>query len=195
MEIHDLSKQRALYVRGMNEEVLKLLASEPLQPPSGELAVQEAQIRRSGLRVLAQISRRRSGSLAKQSGCAQFPLSRMRGRGECARQVWKWNVVTTRKRRASSSVFSPQLASSGDRILGSERLLDLSWSADEQTHFDEALDWADWRLPDFYGRGLCRYRTDSARQHGVGLSTSSAILKRPKRCSPRPRTRRRNSAT
>jgi CHAT domain-containing protein len=32
--------------------------------------------------------------------------------------------------------------SNGDKFLEANTLLDLSWSADEQTHFDEALDWA-----------------------------------------------------
>jgi CHAT domain-containing protein len=43
-------------------------------------------------------------------------------------------------------LFERSLASaraSGDRFLEATALLNLSWSADEQTHFDEALDWAD----------------------------------------------------
>ena len=43
-------------------------------------------------------------------------------------------------------LFERVLASaraSGDPLWEANALLDLSWSADEQTHFDEALDWAD----------------------------------------------------
>ena len=37
----------------------------------------------------------------------------------------------------------PRARASGDRFWEASTLLDLSWSANEQTHFDEALDWAD----------------------------------------------------
>jgi CHAT domain-containing protein/Flp pilus assembly protein TadD len=47
---------------------------------------------------------------------------------------------------SAQRLFERGLASAragGDRYLEADSLLNLSWSADEQTHFDEALDWAD----------------------------------------------------
>jgi len=48
--------------------------------------------------------------------------------------------------REASPLFGRGLASalrSGDRFAEANELLNLSWSAEEQTHYDEALDWAD----------------------------------------------------
>ena len=51
-------------------------------------------------------------------------------------------------------------------------LLDLSWSADEQTHFDEALDWANAARQISMAHGLCRSSHRLRWGTWAGLTTS-----------------------
>jgi CHAT domain-containing protein len=138
-------RARALRLRGLNDEVLKVLSSEPAPPPSGELALQKL----------------RWESLAYVS-LHKFPEAEQRlGEADriCADSFYLGcaDVVDVRAKlemehghyAKAQVLFERVLASaraSGDPSWEAISLLNLSWSANGQTHFDEALDWADAAL-------------------------------------------------
>ncbi|HEY6769316.1 MAG TPA: CHAT domain-containing tetratricopeptide repeat protein [Candidatus Sulfotelmatobacter sp.] len=135
-------KARVLYRRGMNEEVLKVLASEPAAPPSGELAVQR--LRWEGL---AYVSLHRFLEAEQKFGEAEL-MCRASDSPDCAAVIYGRGTLEMERGRYSQAqrLFESVLASAhadGDPSREANALLDLSWSANEQTHFDEALDWAD----------------------------------------------------
>jgi CHAT domain-containing protein/Tfp pilus assembly protein PilF len=126
----------------MNQDALKLLSSEPAAGPSGELAVQK--LRYEGLAYTSLhdffAAERQFDDADRLCATSEYPA--------CA------DVVTARGmlEMARSNYAQAQLLfekvltfarASGDQVWVAETLLNLSWSANEQTHFDEALDWAD----------------------------------------------------
>ena len=132
---------RALFQRGLYDQALKLLASEAAPVPAGELNIKKLWLQ--GLlhtslhefspaeQEFADADRRCAGS--DYPSCGDVPgahgaLEMQRGRYAEA-QVFFARVLATAR-------------ASGDHRWEANALLDLSWSADEQTHFDEALDWA-----------------------------------------------------
>jgi CHAT domain-containing protein len=128
--------------RGMNDEVLKLIASEPDPPSSGDLAVQRQRLEGvayASLHKFPEAERKlaeaeRLCEVSDYPTCADVVRARavlIMGRGHYAQ---------------AQGLFERVLASArsrGDEFQEANALLDLSWCADEQTHFDEALDWAD----------------------------------------------------
>jgi tetratricopeptide (TPR) repeat protein len=128
--------------RGMNDEVLKLMASEPDPPSSGDLAVQRQRLEGvayASLHKFPEAERKlaeaeRLCEVSDYPTCADVVRARavlIMGRGHYAQ---------------AQGLFERVLASArsrGDEFQEANALLDLSWCADEQTHFDEALDWAD----------------------------------------------------
>ena len=132
-------KARILYVRGMYEGVLEQLSSEPSKLPAGELSVQKRRFE-----GMAYVSLHRFAEAEQKFGEAE---------GMCAVSTYPTcaDVVNERGRlemerghyAQAQDLFERVLAAartSGDRVWEAETLLNLSWSADEQTHFDEALD-------------------------------------------------------
>ena len=130
-----------LHLQGMNDQALRLLSSEPTSPPSGELAVQK--LRWEGLAYLSLHkfleAEQRFGLAERMCVASAYPVcadvANARGTLEMERGHYA----------QAQSFFERVLASarvSGDPLWEANALLDLSWSADEQTHFDEALDWA-----------------------------------------------------
>jgi CHAT domain-containing protein len=134
-------RARTRYRLGNNDEALKLLASEPTPLPPGELAVQK--LRWEGL-AYASLHRFTDADGAFQEAgriCAitDYPV--------CADVVSAQGVVEMHRGHYAQAqpFFERVLASaraSHNSVWEANTLLDLSWSADEQTHFDEALDWA-----------------------------------------------------
>jgi len=135
-------RAKALHGQDMNNDALKLLTSEPAPPSSGDLAVQR-------LRLESVIY----GSLRKFQ---EAELRLAEAERLCADSVYPGCGDVVRARGVlemkyghyaqAQGFFERALAfgrADGDQFLEANALLDLSWSADEQTHFDEALDWAD----------------------------------------------------
>jgi len=131
-----------LIFRGMSDSVLALLASEPATLPSGELAVQERRLQAVAFASLHKFPESELNLTEAERLCAvsNYPacaeVVRARGRLEMERghfalaQMFYERALASARRR-------------GDPFLEAVALLNLSWSAEEQTHFDEALDWAD----------------------------------------------------
>jgi CHAT domain-containing protein len=135
-------RARVMHLRGQNDKALGLLLSEPAPRPSGELAVQRLRwegIVYSSLHKFTEADKafeetEKICTVTNYSVCAdvvgaQGVLEMDRGRYEQAQTLFERVLAVAR--------------SSGDQFWEANTLLDLSWSADEQAHFDEALDWAD----------------------------------------------------
>jgi CHAT domain-containing protein len=131
-----------LFWQGMNNRVLARLTSQPSPPPSGDLASQALR-----LEGLANASNHKfweaEQKLKEAEGlCAgsEYPacgeVVRARGRLEMERGHFAQAQDYYEKTLTSART-------QGSRFLEAVALLNLSWSAEEQTHFDEALDWAD----------------------------------------------------
>ena len=132
----------ALTWRGMSDPVLTLLASEAMAPPSDDLAIHKAR-----LEALAYVSQHRfpeaeqrlrdADHLCATSilvACAEVISARgglemERGRFEPAQHLFEQTLALVREK--------------GDRFLQAETLMNLSWSALQLEHFDEAVDWSD----------------------------------------------------
>lgn len=133
-------RARVLYRQGTYEEVLKVLASEPA-PPSGELAV-----KKRWLDGLAYTSLGRFPQAEQAFGEAErlCTPAQYLSCGDVASA--RGTLEMERGRYAPAQVFFGRVLAlaraNGDQLWEANALLDLSWSAEEQTHFDEALDWA-----------------------------------------------------
>jgi CHAT domain-containing protein len=135
-------KARVLHVRGMDKEGLKLLLTESARPPTGELAVQK--LRWEGLAYASLHGFTEADRTFQEAEhlCTvnEYPV--------CADVVGAQGVLEMdRGRYAQAQPFFERVLvsarSSGDEFWEANALLDLSWCAESQTHFDEALDWAD----------------------------------------------------
>jgi CHAT domain-containing protein len=152
VDFHSLSREwawkftilraKTLHWEGLNEDALKLMISEPAPPASGELAVARLRMEAVANNSLgrARQAELRAGEAEQLCKAAVFPV--------CAEVVSvRGHIEMNRSHYAvAQALFNAVLASSrarGDQFLEANSLLDLSWSANEQTHFDEALDWAD----------------------------------------------------
>ena len=134
-------RARILYARGRYEEVLRLLSSEHTVLPPGELVVQKYRFEGmayTSLRLFPEAERsfgdaERVCASANYEPCADVLNARgmlQMARGNYAQGQGFFERVLT---------FAHV---SGDAVWEAETLLNLSWAADEQTHYDEALDWA-----------------------------------------------------
>lgn len=135
-------RARVLYQRGLNQDALTVLSSETAAGPSGELAVQK--LRFQGLAYSAlhdfPAAEREFDEADRRCTASDYPacadVVSARGMLEMARGRYA-NAQTLFAR-----VLTFARAGGGDRVWEAETLLNLSWAADEQTHYDEALDWA-----------------------------------------------------
>ncbi|MGB8014039.1 MAG: CHAT domain-containing tetratricopeptide repeat protein [Terriglobales bacterium] len=135
-------RARVLHLRGMDDEALKLLSSEPTPPPSGELAVQKLRWEGLAYASLHKFTEADEAFRKAEQLCTvvHYPV--------CADVVGAQGVLEMDRGRyaQAQSLFENVLVaarSSGDQFWEANALLDLSWSADEQAHLDQALDWAD----------------------------------------------------
>jgi CHAT domain-containing protein len=135
-------KARALYKEGRYEPALAVLRSEPDPPLSGELAIKKRWLEGLLLTSLRKFPEAdRSFSEADQLCDGKYPAV-------CADVASGRGTLEMEKGRAvEAQPFFAKVLSvahlSANPVWESSALLDLSWSADVQTHFDEALDWAD----------------------------------------------------
>ncbi len=132
----------ALHSRGLNDDLLKLLSSEVVPPPNAELSVQKLRWEGVAFASLHKFpeAEQKFGEAERICAASSYPA--------CA------DVVDAQGRLEMERGHYAKAQSLFERVLGSARasgdplweagaLLALSWSADEQTHFDEALNWAD----------------------------------------------------
>jgi CHAT domain-containing protein len=151
-EFHDVSAEWAwrfailratvLHWRGMNDEALSLLASEAAPPSSGELAVRKRRLEGAAYGSLHRFPEAEQKLTEAERLCAvsTYPA--------CTDVISARGVLEMERGRylQAQGLFERALVSArsgGDQFQIADVLLDLSWSADEQAHFDEALDWAD----------------------------------------------------
>lgn len=135
-------RARTLCERGRYEQAIKLLASEPAAPTFGELAIRKAWLEGLAHTSLHNCSEaeRSFADAQRLCGISNYPvcsdLPSAQGKLEMARG-----------RYAQAQVYFDRALvlarTSGDLLWESDALLDLSWNAEEQTHYDQALDWAD----------------------------------------------------
>jgi len=150
-EFHSLSREwawqftilkaKVLYSRGMSDETLKLLASEPNPPLSGDLAVQKKRLEAVAQASSLRLTEAEAVLTGAESICAAsaYPA--------CADLVTARGFLEMERGHyiQAQASFERALASAraaGDQFLEATALLNLSWSTNEQTHFDEALDWS-----------------------------------------------------
>jgi len=134
-------RAKALHWQGLNNEALNLLVSEPAPPSSGELAVGRLRMEAVANNSLgrSQQAELKLGEAERLCATTDYPA--------CAEVVSvRGHIEMTRSHYAvAQGLFIRVFESSrahGNQFMEANALLDLSWSADEQTHFDEALDWA-----------------------------------------------------
>ena len=134
-------KASVLRWRGMNDDVIKLLASETQPPSSGDLAVQRERLEGVAYSALHKFpeAERELGTAERLCAVTDYPA--------CADVVRARAILAMGHSHYAEAqgLFEHVLAaarSRGNEFQEANALLDLSWSADEQTHFDEALDWA-----------------------------------------------------
>jgi CHAT domain-containing protein len=135
-------RARALRSRGLNDEALRVLTSEPTPPPSGELTVQK--LRWEGLAYVSMHkfpeAEQRLGEAERICGTSDYPgcADVVDARGKLEMESGHYAKAQRFFERVLISAHA-----SGDPSWEASALNNLSWSANEQTHFDEALDWAD----------------------------------------------------
>ena len=131
----------ALAWRGKNDEVLALMAGEVSPPPSPELAVQKQRL--EGLAYADQhLFPKATQKLGEAEGLCAVSLyaacvSVALARGELEMERGQFGQAEL--------AFEQSLArarSRSDAYGEADALLSLSWSALQQEHFDQALDWA-----------------------------------------------------
>ncbi len=136
-----LLQAEALAWRGMNDRILPLIATENTVP-SGDLAIRKARIESSAYTALhrfqeAEQKIRKAEQLcggSTSSDCIGVILERgfmemSRGKFEVARDLFGNALKVAREK--------------GDSFKEASALLDLGWSAIEQEHYDETMDWSD----------------------------------------------------
>lgn len=131
----------ALLLQGNSRAALILLTSEPTTFKSSELAVRVERLQAvayassgdvpEARKILSEVDRK----CATSGNPACLGVIAVRG----------WLQMQAGDFIAAQKLFGQSLASAregGDKFLEANALLNLSWSAEKQTHFDEALDWA-----------------------------------------------------
>ena len=134
-------RARVLHLRGLNEDALMLLSSERAQLPPGELTVDK--LRWEGLTYMSlhQFPSAEQRLSQAERICASFEFE------VCPLVENAWGTLDMERgqyaaaQRFFERVLVPARAS-GDPSREAGALLNLSWSAESQSHFDEALDWA-----------------------------------------------------
>jgi CHAT domain-containing protein len=135
-------RARIQYRQGMNDEVLHVLASEPDAPPSGDLTVQKLKWEGLAYVSLHQFpeAEQKLGQAERMCATSAYP--------DCIKVVDAQGRLEMERGHYAEAqgLFSRVLTSaraSGDLSWEANVLLDMSWAAEHQAHFDEALDWAD----------------------------------------------------
>jgi CHAT domain-containing protein len=132
---------RVLYWRGRYDEVLNLMSSETPPVPAGDLSVQRLRLKAVAYARTHRFSEAEQELAEADRLCSASPYPSC-GDVPSGRAVLE---MARGRYRDAQGFFSQALASahaSGDQFLEATALLNLSWSALEQVHLDEALDWA-----------------------------------------------------
>ena len=134
-------KARILCERGLCQEVPSLFAAETAPLPHGELAVKKRWIEGIAYTSLGKFQEAEQTLQEAEGLCAGS------GSDPCERVLSARAALEMhRGRYAQGQVFFERVLddarAGGSKPLEADALLDLSWSAEEQTHFDQALDWA-----------------------------------------------------
>jgi CHAT domain-containing protein len=134
-------RARLLHWQGKNDEMLKLVGSEPSAPPSEDLAVQKARLVGAAYASLHRFTDAEEHLSEAEQLCAH---SRSR---VCTEVISAWGVLEMERGNYAhgQEYFERALTSARgyhDEFWVASSLLNLSWAADEQAHFDNALDWA-----------------------------------------------------
>jgi CHAT domain-containing protein len=129
------------HAESSDDEALRILSSEPDPPSSGELAIRKLRVESAAHTSLgrfseAEVELNEAERLCAASDCPVCAdVLNVRGHAEMSRA--RYAMAQSLFERGLS------LARRGhDEFLEADSLLNLSWAANEQTHFDEALDWA-----------------------------------------------------
>ena len=134
-------RARVLHLRGLNEDALKLLSSERAQLPPGELTVDKLRWEGLSYMSLHQFPLAEERLTQAERICSTSDLE------VCPLVANAWGTLEMERghygaaQRFFERVLVPARAS-GDASWEAGALLNLSWSAVAQLHFDEALDWA-----------------------------------------------------
>ena len=128
--------------RGMSERILPLLTSEPVPPPPGELTIHKLRLEAlayayqhrfpeadARLREAEQLCATSSYLACAEVISARGGLEMELGHFEPAQHLFEQTLTLVHAR--------------GDRFLEANARSSLGWSALQQEHFDEALDWSD----------------------------------------------------
>jgi CHAT domain-containing protein/Flp pilus assembly protein TadD len=127
---------------GMSTRALALLLDEPYPPENGDLAVRRHLLESSSYASAHKFSEAEAELTIANELCSRSPYPACAGLAN-GRGMLKM-------KRGHFSEAQPDLESAlksfrvnRDEFAEATVLLNLSWSTDEQTHYDEALDWAD----------------------------------------------------
>jgi len=134
-------RARTLYRQGHYEEALRLVSTEPSTPPNTDLTLRKLWVEALSYTSLHQFPKAeqifRDGEAAckgsSEPACAELATAR----GTMEMELGHYSDAE----KFFQQVLGPARAS-GNQLWLANAMLDLSWSADEQGHFDEALDWA-----------------------------------------------------
>ena len=134
-------RARTFCHQGKYAEALSLMSSEPSAPPSLDLTVRKLWIEGLANTSMHQFAR------AEQVFREADPLCRGQESPACANIASaRGTMEMERGHYAEAQTFFAQVLTparaSGEQMWLANAMLDLSWAANEQGHFDEALDWA-----------------------------------------------------
>jgi CHAT domain-containing protein len=137
-----LLRAKVLFWRGMYSEALGLLSSEPAPRPTGDLAVQRLRLAAVAYAKSHQFpeAEQELGQADQLCLVSAYPSCGDLASGRAVLEMARGRYMD------AQGLFARALASArqrGDQFLEATALLNLSWSALEQVHLDEALDWAD----------------------------------------------------
>jgi len=162
-EFHDASptwawrfailRGRALYGQGLYRRTIDLLDSESAPLPSGDLPVQKQRLEAVAYASLHNFADAERNLEAAERQCAAlaYPVCADVARARGVMEMQRGQYVPAQKHFERALAASRQ---SGDIYLEAVASLNLSWSADHQTHFDAAIDWADAALQIAVPRGF-----------------------------------------
>lgn len=133
-------RARARYWRGMDDEVLSLLASQPQPPRDGDVAVQERRLEAVAYASLHKFPEAEQKIREAEQLCAEnYPscggLGSTQGKLEMERGQYL-------EAQASFERALDSARSKGEPFLEADLSLSLSNAAEERLRYDEALDWA-----------------------------------------------------
>jgi CHAT domain-containing protein len=134
-----LLKAKILSWQGMNSRLLPLLSSPPFPPPGGDLGVQRLRFEGSGYASSGdfQMAEQRFKEAELLCSGEDYPSCRDIPRARGMVEMRKGSYLTAR------GFFEQALAEArahGDIFLEAVAQLNLSYAAEQQTHFDEAVD-------------------------------------------------------